>query len=282
MTFRFGSWNVNSRRLASAHADVLRSVDCDVLALQEVSTHFHADLQALGLFAWSVSSLALRPSGEDEGRARRVGCSLFGRSPFRLVASDVLAHLAFPERSLVALADSDAGPITLCSFHIPPGASWGEIKPQTLKAIAEWLASHNGRIVFGIDANTPKTDHPDAMSNEWWWAEEPILLGAKPPHPLRDALRVFLEARPDMLATISAERPRGPLAISHWRGRGTKRTACRYDFIYVSPGIVVEDVEYMFDEAVKAGSDHAFVAARLRVERQLPNPSLKRTGSAGR
>jgi hypothetical protein len=56
MTFRFGSWNVNNRRLALAHANVLRSVDCDVLA-QEVSAHFHADLQALGLFAWSVSSL---------------------------------------------------------------------------------------------------------------------------------------------------------------------------------------------------------------------------------
>jgi len=263
MNFTFGSWNVNNRRLTTDHTDLISRAQCDVLALQEVGAEFHAELAALPLFQWSISSLALRPPGAEEGRARRLGCSLFGRSPFRLVASGVLGHLAFPERALVAVADAGSSPVTFGSFHTPPGANWGDIKPQTLKALAEWLAAQNGHVVFGIDANAPKTDHPDPAENEWWWDEEPLLLGASPAHPLRDAFRLFLDGRPQAMATIRAERPRGPLAISHYRGRSGTRTACRYDFVYITPEISVEHMTYQYEEAVKACSDHAFVVARL-------------------
>jgi exonuclease III len=263
MTFRFGSWNVNGRRLKTGHVDLLRSADCDVLALQEVSTGFHAQLAAQSLFEWSVSSLSLRPPAAHEGRARRLGCSLFGRLPFSAVSSELLAHLAFPERALVVRAGSAAGAITICSFHAPPGASWGQIKPRTLKAIAEWLAGQGGTLVFGIDANTPKTDHPNPVENDWWWDEEPLLLGPKPVHRFHDALRLFLERRPEMMAAIRAERPHGPLAVSHFRGRGDRRTGCRYDFIYVSTDLMVEDVTYLHKEALEAGSDHALVVVQL-------------------
>src|SRR5438876_3271678 len=103
MTFRFGSWNVNNRRLTGDHADFLRRVDVDVLALQEVSVEFHAKLDALRMFDWSISGLVLRPPAISEGRARRLGCSIFGRSPFRLIASGVFGQLAFPERALIAI-----------------------------------------------------------------------------------------------------------------------------------------------------------------------------------
>jgi exonuclease III len=264
LTFRFGSWNVNSRRLTVDHVELIRRAGCDVVALQEVSADFHAELASRPLFHWSVSSLTLRAPGPAEGRARRMGCSIFGRSPFRFVASSVLAHVAFPERTVVVVAETDTGPHTFASFHTPPGASWGEIKPATLKAIAEWLSEQKGRVVIGIDANTPKTDHPNPEENEWWWDEEPLLLGPSPRHQLRDVLRVFLESRPDVMRSICTERPRGPLATSHFRGSGLKRTACRYDFIYATSHFGVEDVAYLMDEAVKAGSDHALVVARLR------------------
>jgi endonuclease/exonuclease/phosphatase family metal-dependent hydrolase len=264
MRFTFASWNVNNRRFKADHADLISRVECDVLALQEANVAFHLQLASLPLFQWSVSSLMLRPPGLSEGRARRLGCSLFGRSPFRLVAADLLAHLAFPERALVAVAGTDAGAVTLGSFHTPPGANWGKIKPDTLASIAKWLTEQNGRVVFGIDANAPKTDHPNPLDNEWWWDEEPVLLGPLPSHHLRDAFRVFLDDRPEVMSAICAERPRGPLATSHFRGRGRKRTACRYDFIYTTHDFDVEDVAYLMEEGVKAGSDHALVAARLR------------------
>jgi len=42
-------------------------------------------------------------------------------------------------------------------------------------------------------------------------------------------------------------------------------TECRYDFIYVSPGLDVLDVNYLYEESVQAGSDHALVTALLRI-----------------
>jgi endonuclease/exonuclease/phosphatase family metal-dependent hydrolase len=276
MTFRFGSWNVNRRRLTADHVDLLSRAGCDVVALQEVSAEFHAALASQPLFHWSVSSFSLRAPGPTEGRARRMGCSIFGRSPFRLVAAGVLAHLAFPERTVVIVAETDTSPFTFASFHTPPGANWGEIKPATLKAIAEWLAERQGRVVMGIDANAPKVDHPNPDESEWWWDDEALLLGPSPRHPLREVLRVFLEDRPDIMASLRAERPRGPLATSHFRGRGVKRTACRYDFIYASSHFAVDEVTYLMDEAVKAGSDHALVIAQLRDGEPLSNSSQGR------
>src|SRR5262249_35975228 len=181
------------RRLTADHVDFIRRVGCDVLALQEAVGAFHNELESLQLFQWSVSSLTLRPPEPNDGRARRLGCSLFGRSPFRLKASHVLTNLALPERSLVVVADSDSGPVTLGSFHTPPGANWGgRIKSQTLTAIAEWLSEQKGNVVFGIDANAPKTDHPSHKDNKWWRKGEPVLLGSSPAHQLQDAYRLFL------------------------------------------------------------------------------------------
>ena len=192
--FTFGSWNLNNRSLQSGHVELLRTVDCDLLALQEASEGFHSELSKLNLFDWSVSSLTIRPPGVAEGRARRHGCSIFGRRPFQLDSSSVLTKLHLPERALVAHAHSDSTPLTVCSFHIPPGATWGVIKPLTMKAIAEWLALQPGSLVVGMDANSPKTDHPDPLKNEWWWKDEPALLGSTPMHGLRDAFHAYSSA----------------------------------------------------------------------------------------
>src|SRR5215472_17378306 len=56
------------------------------------------------------------------------------------------------------------GVLTVCSFHTPPGASWGEVKPSTLTTIAQRLQRQPPPLIFGIDANCLKTDHPDEPS----------------------------------------------------------------------------------------------------------------------
>ena len=40
---------------------------------------------------------------------------------------------------------------------------------------------------------------------------------------------------------------------------------CRYDFIYISPGLDVLQVNYLYEESVQAGSDHALVTALLKI-----------------
>jgi exonuclease III len=260
MKFRFGSWNVNARRLSNKHIEFLRAANCDLLAVQESTEAFHRELSKAELFDWSQSSLYFRPPLEEEGRARRLGCSIFGRACFALKSCGLLPDLHLPERAIVAQTLSGTKPLTVSCFHTPPGSTWGKIKPQTLKTIATWLGDHDNPLVVGIDANTPKTDHPNHEMNEWWWTDEPLLLGPTPLHKLRDAFRAYLAEQPMRLDEIRTVRPAGPLAISYVRGRGARKTDCRYDFILVSNEITVREVKYIFDKTL---SDHALVIGNL-------------------
>jgi hypothetical protein len=107
-----------------------------------------------------------------------------------------------------------------------------------------------------------KTDHPDIEQNEWWWEEEPLLLGPGPLHPLKDALRVWLAAHPLEAEQRYALYPQGPLALPHYRGRGAP-ILCRYDFLYITPDFSVSQIHYLYDEAISAGNDHAAVVSDL-------------------
>jgi hypothetical protein len=200
--------------------------------------------------------------------SRRLGCAVFGRAPFQCCSAQLLEELPFPERALIVKVNRGVE-MSICSFHTPPGVNWGKIKPQTLRAIAEWLAKQNGHTIFGIDANAPKTDHPVFHQNQWWWEDEPTLLGHSPLHELRDCLRVYLAERPHMFEEIVSRKPAGPLAISYIRGKGRAMIECRYDFIYISPGLGVLDVNYLYEESVLAGSDHALVTALLKIRADL-------------
>lgn len=265
MKIKLANWNINNRLLQTSHFELLCKVNIDILALQEVNLKFYDALSRTNYFACSSFSLLLRPPSKNEGKARQLGCALFGKAPFDISSSFLLKDMPFPERALVARLESASCFINACSFHTPPGASWKELKPKSHKLLAEWLASQSTRFVLGIDANAPKTDHPDITKNEWWWKDEPLLLGANPLHNMKDALRVYLDSHPDILQHLETLRPMGPLALSHVRGNRRKYTDCRYDFIYVTPDIKVKSVEYLYEESVKAGSDHALVVAELEV-----------------
>jgi hypothetical protein len=189
----------------------------------------------------------------------------FGHTLSTISSPSVLAELPFQERGLYCRGKVGSTRITICSFHTPPGASWGKLKTRSDVELAEWLAGRGGPTLLGIDANSPKVDHPDLGKTEWWYDEEAILLGAEKKHRLRDALRLYLDANPRLLRHIKAQRPNGPLAVSHIRGNQYKRTESRYDYIFVSPEVKVQEVEYVYSSAIEAGSDHALVFANLSV-----------------
>ena len=67
MQFRVSSWNVNNRNFRETHAELLRRVDTDLLALQEVSGGFYEKLTDTGIFDWFAFSLSLRPPRPEQG-----------------------------------------------------------------------------------------------------------------------------------------------------------------------------------------------------------------------
>lgn len=265
LALRFGSWNIRGARTVGPHVELIRGVGCDLLALQEVSTRGYEELAASGLFARSAFSLDLRPPSREEGRRRHPGCALFCREPHRLASVQLIDAAPLPERTLVARVRLGRGILTAASFHIPPGSTWGNVKVEAFKAIAAWLGRKRSRLVFGIDANAPKSDRPDIAENTWWRDGEHLVLGERPAHRLRDVLRAYLADHPRRLRKMLAERPGGPLEVSYDRGRRGKPVLCRYDFIFATPDVKIGRVRYLYEESRRAGSDHALVVADLEL-----------------
>ncbi|MFL5659583.1 MAG: endonuclease/exonuclease/phosphatase family protein [Ktedonobacteraceae bacterium] len=264
MNIRYVSWNIHGKNQITPMVNLLHRINGDLIALQEVTVSAYRTLVESKLFAWSTFSLDLRPRQVNEGPGRRLGCALLGQASFHYKSSSLLEDAPFPERTLIAEVETLTGPLTLCSFHTPPGATWKKKKPQALLALAQWLAHHQTRVIVGMDANAPKSDHLDIEQNEWWWKEEPLMLGARPLHTLRDALRVWLTMHPLEAARLLADSPQGPLAVSYNRGWGKRAfIPCRYDFIYLTPDFSVSEVRYLYAEAIQVGSDHALVMADL-------------------
>ena len=192
---------------------------------------------------------------------------MLARSPWTLSDEGVL-EVPSPERALHAVASSGSVAIAVASMALPPASSraWGPAKKVAqAKAIAQWLADATGPTLVGIDANTPKVDHPRLAESVWWNDGEECLLGVEKIHSLRDVYRELVERDPALAASIEADRPLGPLAVSYRRGRGERAVDCRYDSILASPDVAVLAAGYEYDAAVAAGSDHALVWADLEI-----------------
>ena len=262
MKFTFATWNINYQKFKESHFKFLGERNPDILALQEVHPDFFTKLSSSNLFSNSHYTLGyiqhdVKPSHP---------CAILSSADIRLRNPSLMPDLPFPEKCMIVDAELDETVIKVCSFHTPPGVRVGELKPQSHMILAEWLKSRDFPVVLGIDANAPKVDHPDITKSEWWFPDEPILLGEQKIHDLRDAFRDYLMSNPDLFETIKQKWPKGPLALSHITGKGTNPKERRYDFIFVTPDISVKKVEYIFDKACAAGSDHALVYAQLEVD----------------
>lgn len=267
---RFASWNLGGLRRPLGQIDLISRLGCDIVALQEVTAAHHQAILAAGFFEWAAFSLDKRPPQRGEGRHRRLGCAVYGRSPLRLHDFDLLDGVPFPEKGLVVRVATPAGDLTACSFHVPPGVTHGLLKNDAVRGLAAFLGGQAARTVVGIDANSPKRDRWDIEQNDWWRQDEPALLGPRPLHGLRDAFRLVLDREPAYRRFLERSSPAGPLDVSYIRGHGSGATRCRYDFIYVTPDIDVGFAQYRYAESLTAGSDHAIVLADLRLEAVAP------------
>jgi hypothetical protein len=212
-------------------------------------------------------------SGKKGGRGRPRSVALAGRGePAR--NPEVFPDVPLPEKVMAATVDLDGVTTTVVTYHAPTGVQHKLKKPAQAVQLAQWLASVEGPVVLGGDFNTPKLDPPDQRDIRTHWHSgdnklkglpgDDLLVGPEPIHGLRDVLRLYLADRPDELDMIRADRPDGPLTTSYCTDSAGKRNY-RYDAIWVSSHFTVGSVEYVYDEAIKAGTDHGLVLAGLVV-----------------
>lgn len=91
----------------------------------------------------------------SSNKSRNLGCAVFVSHRVKTAPPYLLKEIPLPERSLMADASISGFNVAVGSFHTPPGASWGELKPQSHLLLANWLKNRERPVVLGIDANTP-------------------------------------------------------------------------------------------------------------------------------
>ena len=174
---------------------------------------------------------------------------------------------------------SPLGEVSVASLYQVTGdsrsAGWGPLaKRETFRQWAAWLATRKALTIVGLDANSPKIDHPYVDRNVYWddralGSQDEWLLHdpARAPHCLRDAFRLYLDRNPGAFDELCRQRPTGPLAVSHVN-RSRVVSERRYDFVYLTPDLVPESVHHLTDvlELPATGprlSDHAPVVAEV-------------------
>lgn len=236
---------------------LLADYHLDILLLQDVPPRASDAIDRSGYWRSVVTSVA----SYDQVRT---GCLVGAGSGWRITGPiDVPADVS-PSRALATSAVNGCIAVTLVSCYAPTNArQQKKERPHFFDAVATWLSALPAPIILGIDANGPRIDHPDVTRNEWWVPEESSVLGEGA--LTEDVLRRWYDAHPDARKHRARYYPRGPLADSYHRGRKGRFVRSRYDSIRTSPGVAVEGVRYLYDEAVAAGSDHALVVAVLAV-----------------
>lgn len=183
--------------------------------------------------------------------------------------------LPLAEKALAAWIDVGDCVVTVVTYHAPAGVQHQQRKPEQAVRLANWLSSVEGPVLLGGDFNTPEIDHPDhALIRTHWHTGHPdlhgspgddLLVGPNEIHPLRDVLRTWLDDHPTEADALKVAAPSGPLAVSH--RTGAPRNPRRYDAIWASPHFAVNAVDYRYEAALDAGSDHALVTADLTLIR---------------
>lgn len=283
MRLRMVSWNVDSRPtgLLGAKVELLREIRPDLAVLQEINRSvyralmhpfaYHRVDRHSRMFSWGALSTDLC---EPRGSEHRLGCAVLGAPTTALLRAHVLDRASFdvPEpvrigflwRTVAArVALSTGMSLTAGSFHArrATGSRAAQMQRAFHAGIAGWLAGVSGPAVFGMSAGAPEVDLPDLQHSTshsvlpQGGADPDSLLGPHACHDLDDVLRRYLQHRPEELERIRTARPGGPLAISHH----VSAQPVRHDHLWATRDLEVVDVQYLYDEAVAAGSDHALV-----------------------
>jgi exonuclease III len=272
---RVASWNLAHRVKAGAErqADLIRDLAPDLALLQEANANSIEGLAHQAGFDW-VRWTHLDDVPQRSGSGYLAAVAGRGKEPEWLSPR---FEVPFPDRVTAVRVRVGDTALIAASYHAPPGVSWGPEKAAQAVTFARWLAHQKGQCVLGADANTPAVDHPDFAFTLTHWQTgikalkgEPgddLLWGPTKVHSLEDALRVVLAKDPERLQAIRDLNPLGPLAVSYRTRRrmGKPSTPWRFDGIWVTSGLRVESVRYLYEQGIEAGSDHAVVVADLLV-----------------
>lgn len=271
---RLISWNVAGRvKLQAAQLEVLRVREPSIVALQEVTKQtlpfwLHR-LPDLGL-PHLADSLSSAPDPLVLTRARRYGQLIASHWPLRMIAKQFT--IPWPETALSRMVVTPSQEFEIHNVHIPPGASHGWLKIETLEAIYDALATHSQepRVLCG-DFNTPQEETLEGRIVTW--AERRNKKGElflrrgrgerwdQAERGILDGLRNFELV--DAFRDLNGYQVQPYSWYARCRGQ---RVGRRFDHVFASTALSALRCVYM-EEVIDAGlSDHAAVEVDFGIE----------------
>ena len=282
-------WNLNAFTAdwTDRKLDLLDRLEWDVATLQELLPRTFDDVRER--FP-DCEFIVRAPSDSWPRPAARRCCGILVRPTVKLVDAPEIdcggdprpGHTPeVPREALVAAEiEADGVAVSVVSAHPPHSAGRSdEERARRLRgklgiydALTAWVTGRQN-VVVGMDANWWLDSSP--FSPPGWDNEDPqaavarFFFDPEHGHGLRDAFRSFLTEHLLALERIKVRRPNGPLAVTHVRG-GNRPVADRFDALMVSQAARIESIEHDYEDAVAAGSDHAYVRAELSMAAQAP------------
>lgn len=255
-----------------------------IVALQEVTGDAYKDIISESIFHKHCYSLNYRKPGFLEGKSRELGCFIGCSDDLAITGAALLERAPFPERALKAKIKHDDYLFEVICFHSLTGVGYLRAKSAQFTVLAEYLSTnHDLSTVLCCDLNEPKIDHVDQSRLEFFDQKgdqgkaASYILNPQGIHKLQDSYRLWLEQNEEELQRIKREQEvcedlfSTPLTVSHIVGGKVKK---RYDYILVSPHWDVIDIQYLYERAIKHGSDHALVVADFRPNKRYISETM--------
>lgn len=204
-----------------------------------------------------IYSLDYYPSNDEfDTDNRRLGVMFAISKDIEIAESGVFERCIFPERTLYTTISVDGIERKIVNFHSLTGVSFKMGKAVQYRRFAESVDLFKPDIL-SMDANEPKIDHYDIEQMEFFDQGD----SGKGARIFFDELRKcgLVDAYANQYDIEKYKRGE-PLVISHIINQVIPR---RYDFVFVKENLHIKKIDYYYQEACDASSDHAMIVVEI-------------------
>ena len=221
--------------------------------LQEVKPHVYEYIKSKFQDNTILYSLNYRTPSTFDSDARKLGVMIILSKNMSVKESGVIERNIFPDRTLYATVSIGGKALKILSLHSITGCSYYRAKSVQYDSFTEFIDTYSPDVI-GIDANEPQIDSYDIEKMKFF-------------DNGKGAQIFFHEVKSKGLCDTFVKHKNityceegKPITISHYVKR---KGAVRYDYLFSNNNLKIESCEYFYNEAIKAGSDHAAIVAEF-------------------
>lgn len=253
---RFINWNISYAGDVKSKIEYLKTffVKDTCIMLEEVKPHAYEYIKEIFENDYHLLySLNYRTPSRFDSDARKLGVLIIVSKTIKVEDVGVIERSPFPDRTMHATLNIQNQRMKILALHSLTGCGYYRTKSVQYDSFAEFIDEFHPDII-GIDANEPQVDHFDIKLMEFF-DNGP---GAK--HFFNEVLDIGLVDAYVKYNNINTYKKGIPLTKSH---NIRRKGAVRYDFLFTKNTFEINAMNYYYEDAVKAGSDHALLLCDL-------------------